>query len=411
MSALIAEVFAREILDSRGNPTVEAVCVLDDGTRASAAVPSGASTGKHEALELRDHEPERYRGKGVLKAVENVNTIISKEIVGVNVLDQKLIDSIMIELDGTNNKSKLGANAILSVSMAVAKAGARYLGIPLYRYLGGLHALTMPLPYFNVLNGGAHAPNNVDIQEFMIIPQKYEFKENLRIGSEVYHYLKDILIEKGLSATVGDEGGFAPDLKSNEEAIELLLSAIEKAGYKPGEDVYIGLDCAANSFYVDNKYNLSLDGKLLETDELIDLYEEWVSKYPIFSIEDALAEDDVEGWQKITEQLADIVQLVGDDIFVTNMERFVEGVEKGIANAILIKLNQIGTVTETFQVLGIAKEAGYRTVVSHRSGETEDTFISHLAVGVNANGIKAGAPARGERVAKYNELLRIEEEV
>ena len=406
----IEKIYAREILDSRGNPTVETVCILEDDTEGRASVPSGASVGKDEALELRDHEPERYRGKGVLKAVKNVNSIISKEIEGLNVFDQKIIDSVMIELDGTKNKSKLGANAILSVSMACAKAAANHIKIPLFRYLGGLTPISMPYPYFNVLNGGLHAPNNVNIQEFMIVPMKEEYNYNLRIGSEIYHTLRDILTEKGLITSIGDEGGFAPQLSSNKEAIQLLVTAIEKAGYKPGEDVHIALDVAANSFYVDGKYNLSLDNKILTSSELIQLYKEWAEKYPLFSIEDGLAEEDKEGWKEMTVKLSHI-HLVGDDIFVTNVEKLLDGFKNEIANAILIKLNQIGTLTETLQVIQIAKDIGYSTIISHRSGETEDSFISHLAVAVNADGIKTGAPTRGERIAKYNELLRIEEEL
>ncbi|MFV9510627.1 phosphopyruvate hydratase [Tepidibacillus sp. LV47] len=409
---IISDVYAREVLDSRGNPTVEVEVVLESGAMGRAIVPSGASTGAHEAVELRDGDKERYLGKGVLKAVENVNNIIAPEIIGMDALDQVGIDEYLIELDGTPNKSKLGANAILGVSMAVARAAADALGIPLYAYLGGFNAKTLPVPMMNILNGGKHADNNVDIQEFMVMPVGAEnFREALRMGAEIFHNLKSVLKGKGLNTAVGDEGGFAPNLSSNEEAISTIIEAIEKAGYKPGEDVFIALDVASSEIYKDGKYHLAGEGVVRTADEMIDFYEELLKKYPIISIEDGLAEDDWEGWKKLTERLGKKVQLVGDDLFVTNTERLSQGIEKGIANSILIKVNQIGTLTETFDAIEMAKRAGYTAVISHRSGETEDSTIADIAVAANAGQIKTGAPSRTDRVAKYNQLLRIEDEL
>ncbi len=409
----IIEVFAREILDSRGNPTIEVEVTLSDGAWGRAAVPSGASTGKNEALELRDGDKKRYKGKGVLKAVENVNTIIAEELEGEIAYNQREIDELLIELDGTPNKSKLGANAILGVSMAVARAAADSLGMPLYRYLGGTNAYILPVPMMNILNGGAHADNSVDIQEFMIAPVKAElFSDAIRMGSEVFHSLKAVLKSKGYSTAVGDEGGFAPNLKSNEEAIELIIKAVEDAGYKPGEDVFIAIDSAASEFYENGKYVFRWStGEKKSSDEMIKLYENWINSYPIISIEDGLSEDDWEGWVNLTKELGSKVQLVGDDIFVTNIEIFKKGIEKGIANSILIKLNQIGTVSETIDAVQLAKVSGYTAVVSHRSGETEDTFIADLSVALNTGMIKTGSASRSERIAKYNQLLRIEEEL
>ncbi|SHM28343.1 enolase [Caldanaerovirga acetigignens] len=410
--SIIANVFAREILDSRGNPTVEVEVILEDGTLGRAAVPSGASTGQFEAVELRDNDPKRFKGKGVLKAVENVNEIIAPELEGMDALDQVAIDEFLIELDGTKNKSKLGANAILGVSLAVAKAAANYLGIPLYRYIGGTNAKTLPIPMMNILNGGKHADNNVDLQEFMIMPVGAEnFAHALRMGAETFHTLKKVLSEKGLSTTVGDEGGFAPDLSSNEDAIKYIIEAIEKAGYTPGKDIYIALDPAASEFFSDGKYKLSGEGLELSPAEMVDYYVRLVEKYPIISIEDGMAEDDWEGWKLLTQAIGKKIQLVGDDLFVTNTERLSKGIELGVANSILIKLNQIGTLTETLDAIKMAERAGYTAVVSHRSGETEDTTIADLVVGVNAGMIKTGAPSRTDRVAKYNQLLRIEEEL
>ena len=407
--SLILDIVAREILDSRGNPTIEVDCITESGAFGRAQVPSGASTGKHEALELRDGE-NRYNGKGVLKAVQNVNDIIAPEITGEDVLDQANIDRILIELDGTENKSNLGANAILGVSLAVAKAGADFLGLPLYRYIGGTGARVLPVPMCNIINGGKHADNNLDIQEFMIVPKGApSFREALRYASEIFHTLKNILKENGYFTGVGDEGGFAPSLPGNEEAIKLIIQAIEKAGYRPGEDVYLAIDSAASSFYKDGKYHF--DGKVVSSEELIGIYKEWVDKYPLFSIEDGLAEDDWEGWVIMNRELGDKIQIVGDDIFVTNIKRIKKGIEKNIANAVLIKLNQIGTLTETIDAINLTHKAGWKTVVSHRSGETADTTIAHLAVAMNTGQIKTGSLSRSERIEKYNELLRIEEEL
>ncbi len=409
---IIADVFAREVLDSRGNPTVEVEVVLESGALGRAIVPSGASTGAHEAVELRDGEADRYLGKGVLKAVENVNDVIASEVIGMDALDQVGIDEYLIQLDGTANKGKLGANAILGVSMAVARAAADALEIPLYVYLGGFNAKTLPVPMMNILNGGEHADNNVDIQEFMVMPVgASDFREALRMGAEVFHTLKKVLKEKGLNTAVGDEGGFAPNLSSNEEAITTIITAIENAGYKPGEDIYIALDVASTEMYKDGKYHLEGEGIVRTTDEMIDFYEDLLNKYPIISIEDGLAEDDWDGWAKMTERLGKKVQLVGDDLFVTNTERLAKGIESKTANSILIKLNQIGTLTETFDAIEMAKRAGYTAVISHRSGETEDTTIADIAVATNAGQIKTGAPSRTDRVAKYNQLLRIDDEL
>lgn len=406
----IIDVFAREILDSRGTPTVEVEVILDTGVVGRAAVPSGASTGMHEAVELRDGDPSRYLGKGVQKAVENVNEIIAEELIGASVFDQVEIDEMMLELDGTLNKSKLGANAILGVSMAVAKAAAEELGVSLYKYLGGFSARELPVPMMNILNGGEHADNNVDIQEFMILPVGApSFKEALRMGTEVYHALKAVLKSKGLSTAVGDEGGFAPDLGSNEEALQVIMEAIEKAGYQAGKDIFLGMDVASTEFYKEGVYHF--EGKKLTSDELIAYYQELVGKYPIITIEDGMSEDDWEGWKKLTDVLGKKVQLVGDDLFVTNTSRLAEGIERGIANSILVKVNQIGTLTETFAAIEMAKRAGYTCVISHRSGETEDATIADIAVAVNVGQIKTGAPARTDRVAKYNQLLRIEDEL
>ena len=403
----IIDVYARQILDSRGNPTVEVEITLEDGTGGRAAVPSGASTGEREALELRDGGKE-FLGKGVLKAVENVNDVIAPKIKGMYVFNQREIDYFLIDLDGTENKSNLGANAILGVSLAVARAAANCLEVPLFFYLGGVVANIMPVPLCNVINGGMHADNNLDIQEFMIAPVGAEcFSEGYRMVAETFQHLKKILKEKGYSTGVGDEGGFAPNLNKNEEGIELILEAIEKAGYKAGQDIYIALDTAASSLYENGKYNF--EGKKVDSDYLISFYEKIVEKYPVYSIEDGLAENDWDGWKKLTEKLGNRIQLVGDDIFVTNPEIFSEGIEKGIANAILIKVNQIGTLTETLETISMAKRNGYETVISHRSGETEDTFIADLTVGTNAGQIKSGSLSRSERLCKYNQLLRIEE--
>ncbi|HTT68761.1 MAG TPA: phosphopyruvate hydratase [Gemmatimonadales bacterium] len=412
MSTII-DVHAREILDSRGNPTVEAEVVLASGTSATAAVPSGASTGEHEALELRDGEEGRYGGKGVRDAVRNVNEVIGPRLEGADADDQVGVDDQLLDLDGTANKSHLGANAMLAVSLAVARAAARDLGQPLYRYLGGVMAHVLPVPMMNVLNGGAHASNNVDVQEFMIVPVGAErFPEALRIGVEVFHSLKKVLSKQGLSTAVGDEGGFAPTLASNEAALEALLVAVKEAGYTPGEDVVFALDPAASEFYDDGRYVFKKSGGPARTAaEMIDLYASWVDKYPIVSIEDGLAEDDWEGWAKLTEALGDRIQIVGDDIFVTNLDRLAKGIEEGVGNAILIKLNQIGTLTETLDCIDLAKRNGYATVISHRSGETEDTFIADLAVATGAAQIKTGSASRTDRVAKYNQLLRIAEEL
>ena len=412
MMSVILDIFAREILDSRGNPTVEVEVILESGVVGRAAVPSGASTGAHEAVELRDGDKERYLGKGVLQAVKNVNEIIAEQLIGYSVFDQVEIDELMIEIDGTPNKAKLGANAILGVSMAVAKAAAEELGVPLYKYLGGFSARELPVPMMNILNGGEHADNNVDIQEFMVLPVGApSFREALRMGAEVYHSLKSVLKARGLSTAIGDEGGFAPNLASNEEALQVIMEAIEKAGYKAGEDIYLGMDVASTEFYRDGKYKMTGEGKEFTSAELVAFYENLVAKYPIITIEDGMAEDDWEGWKLLTEKLGKKLQLVGDDLFVTNTERLAKGIDEGIANSILVKVNQIGTLTETFATMEMAKRAGYTCVVSHRSGETEDATIADIAVAVNAGQIKTGAPARTDRVAKYNQLLRIEDEL
>jgi enolase len=410
--AKIKKIKAREILDSRGNPTVEVDVVLDNGLMGRAAVPSGASTGTREAVELRDGDKKRYLGKGVLKAVDNVNKVIASEFIGKDVAQQEKIDQLMIKLDGTENKAKLGANAILGVSLAVAKAAAIDADMPIYRYLGGKDAVRLPIPFLNILNGGKHADNNVDIQEFMIAPiGAPSFKEALRYAAEVYHTLKGILKAKGLSTSVGDEGGFAPNLSRNEEAIEVIISAIEKADYRPGKDIAVVLDPAASEFYQNGKYLLKADNKNLSSEEMVDYYAGLVAKYPIISIEDALAENDWNGWKILTQKLGNKIQLVGDDIFVTNPKIVAEGIKQGIANAVLIKLNQIGTITETLETISLAKKAGYTCMFSHRSGETEDSFLADITVATNAGQLKTGAPARSERLAKYNQLLRIEEEL
>jgi enolase len=406
----IIDIKAREIIDSRGNPTIEAECLLESGIMGRAAVPSGASTGTREALELRDNDKKRYNGKGVLTAVNNVNNIIGQEITGKNCLDQRLIDITMCELDGTENKSKLGANAILAVSMAAARAASKYLNIPLYRYLGGANACQLPVPLCNILNGGEHADNNLDIQEYMIAPLGLpNFREAIRAASEVFHALKKILSEKGYATSVGDEGGFAPNLSTNEEALGLILKAIEKAGYKAGKEVAIALDSAASEFYKDKSYKFG--GKSLSAEDMITVYKKWVDKYPIISIEDGLSEADWEGWEKLTKKLGDKIQIVGDDLFVTNTSIIQKGIDRNVSNSVLIKLNQIGTVTETIEAIQMAKNNSWTAVVSHRSGETADTFISHLAVGLNTSQIKTGSLSRSERLEKYNELLRIEEEL
>lgn len=408
--AMITDVYAREILDSRGNPTVEVEVYLEDGTIGVASVPSGASTGMFEAVELRDGDKGRYLGKGVEQAVENVNEKIGPEIIGFDASEQVAIDNLMIELDGTPNKGNFGANAILGVSMAVAKAAAASFDLPLFQYLGGTNAKELPVPMMNILNGGAHADNNVDIQEFMIMPVGAEsFKEALRACAEVYHTLKNVLKEKGLATGVGDEGGFAPNLGSNEEALQVICEAIKEAGYEPGSYFKLAIDAASSEFYKDGKYNLAGEGKVKTAAEMVDFYADLVAKYPIISIEDGLAEEDWEGWKLLTERLGKQVQLVGDDLFVTNTERLAKGIKSDTANAILIKVNQIGTLTETFDAIEMAKRAGYTCVISHRSGETEDNTIADIAVAVNAGQIKTGAPARSERVAKYNQLLRIED--
>ena len=411
MSAIV-DIIAREILDSRGNPTVEADVVLESGATGRAAVPSGASTGSREAIELRDGDPKRYFGKGVLKAVEYVNTEIAEALLGLDGEEQTRIDHILCELDGTENKSRLGANAMLAVSCAVAKASAEDAGLPLYRYFGGAGPMSLPVPLMNVINGGAHANNSVDLQEFMIVPVGApSFKEALRWGAEVFHTLKIIIGNKGWPTQVGDEGGFAPDLKSNEEALTLLMQAIETAGYKPGEQIALALDCAASEFYKDGKYVLEGEGRSLSSAELTDLWADWAARYPIISIEDGMAEGDWAGWKLLTNKLGKKVQLVGDDIFVTNPKIFREGIKQGIANSILIKINQIGTLSETFAAIEMAKRAAYSNVISHRSGETEDSLIADLAVGTNAGQIKTGSLSRSDRTAKYNQLLRIEEDL
>ena len=409
----IKEAKAREILDSRGNPTVEVDVVLEDGSLGRAAVPSGASTGEHEALELRDGDLTRYLGKGVTKAVCNVNEVIAPALCGMDGLCQEKIDKFLCELDGTENKSRFGANAILGVSLAIAKAAAMAKGLSLYRYLGGAEAKVLPVPMMNIINGGVHADNNIDLQEFMIMPiGASSFKEALRIGAEVFHNLKAILKRRCLSTAVGDEGGFSPDLDSNEEAIKLIMEAIQKAGKKGGEEVSLALDSAASSFYKDGEYVLSRETAPKKTSkDLVDLYAGWVDKYPIFSIEDGLAEDDWDGWKRLTEKLGKHIQLVGDDLFVTNTKRLKMGIEKGVANSILIKVNQIGTLTEALEAIKMARENDYRAIISHRSGETEDTAISDIAVATNCGQIKTGSLSRTDRVAKYNQLLRIEEEL
>ncbi len=411
MSAII-EVMGREILDSRGNPTVECEVLTEDGSLGRAAVPSGASTGSREAIELRDGEKDRYSGKGVQKAVENVNNEIRDALVGLEVTDQTYIDKLMIEVDGTDNKARLGANAILAASMATARAAAEEIGLPLYRYFGGINAVQLPVPMMNVVNGGAHANNNLDIQEFMIIPAGApSFKEAVRYGAEIFHKLKSIINKKGMSTAVGDEGGFAPNVDSHEQAIELILEAIEAAGHKPGKDVFIGLDCASSEFYEDGIYHLQGQGQKLTAAEWIAKMSEWVDKYPIISIEDGMAEGDWEGWAALTKALGGKIQLVGDDLYVTNTKILKEGIQKGVANSILIKVNQIGTLTETFEAIEMAKRARYTAVISHRSGETEDSTIADIAVGTNAGQIKTGSMSRSDRIAKYNQLLRIEEEL
>lgn len=411
MKTAILDVKARQILDSRGNPTIEVDVILEDNSFGRAAVPSGASTGEHEAVELRDGDKSKYNGKGVLKAVGNVNGEIRKAVKGMNALMQGELDQSLIDLDGTPNKGRLGANAILGVSLAVAKAAAVSKGMPLYRYIGGDKAKVLPIPMMNILNGGAHADNNVDLQEFMIMPiGANSFSEALRWGSETFHSLKKILHDKKLSTAVGDEGGFAPDLKSNEEAVEVILAAIDKAGYKAGKDIFIALDPASSSFYENGTYILEAEPKVNNSSlDMIDFYSRWVSKYPIVSIEDGLAEDDWDGWKKMTERLGKKIQIVGDDLFVTNVKRLRMGIEKGVANSILIKVNQIGTLTETLDSIELAKKHGYTAVVSHRSGETEDTTIAHLVVAMNTGQIKTGSVCRTDRICKYNELLRIEE--
>ncbi len=409
MTELI-DVRAREIIDSRGNPTVEVDVTLACGAQGRAAVPSGASTGTREALELRDNAENRFMGKGVLNAVANVNEVIAPEIIGYDAMDQAGLDRTMLDIDGTENKSRLGANAILGVSMAAARAAATACDIPLYQHIGGINARVLPLPMMNIINGGAHAANNLDIQEFMILPfGATSIVEAIRMGAETFHNLKKILKGQGLSTAVGDEGGFAPNLKSNEEALEYIINAIEAAGYRPGKDIGIALDAAASEFYRDGKYRFLSEGKDLSATDMIDYYESLIEKYPLYSIEDGLAEDDWASWELMTKRLGDSTQIVGDDIFVTNPDIFKQGVESGIGNSILIKLNQIGTLTETLDTIQMAKDSGYTTVVSHRSGETEDSFIADLAVGVNAGQIKTGSMSRSDRVAKYNQLIRIEE--
>ena len=411
MSAII-DVIAREILDSRGNPTVEADVLLESGVLGRAAVPSGASTGSREAIELRDGDKSRYLGKGVLKAVEHINTEICEAIIGLDVEDQAFIDQTMIDLDGTENKSRLGANALLAVSMACARAAAEQAGLPLYRYLGGAAPMALPVPMMNIINGGAHANNNIDMQEFMVIPVGApSFREALRYGAEVFHALKKLLDDAGMATTVGDEGGFAPNLESHEAALKLIVQAIEKAGLQPGIDVAIGVDCAASEFHKDGLYHLESEGLKLTSAELTDYLAAWCDKYPIISIEDGMAEGDWDGWKVLTDKLGKRVQLVGDDLFVTNARILKEGIDKDIANSILIKVNQIGTLSETFQAIEMAKQAGYTSVISHRSGETEDTTIADLAVATNARQIKTGSLSRSDRMAKYNQLLRIEEEL
>jgi enolase len=413
--SLIESIHARQILDSRGNPTVEVDVFTENGAFGRAAVPSGASTGSHEAVELRDGDKKVYQGKGVLKAVENVNTKIAAEVVGLSVFDQSLIDKVMIELDGTPNKAKLGANAVLGTSLAVAKAAAMESGQSLYRYIGGVNANTLPVPMMNILNGGSHADNSIDFQEFMVMPVKADtFSQALRMGAEIFHTLKKVLHDQGLSTNVGDEGGFAPNIKSNEEAIEIVLKAIEKAGYKPGSDVFIALDPAASEFYdpkTKTYHFKKSSGKKLKPLEMAEYWTTWSKKYPIISIEDGLAEDDWAGWKALTDAIGKKVQLVGDDLFVTNVKRLQEGIDKGVANAILVKVNQIGSLTETIDAVNLAKKNSYKSIMSHRSGETEDSTIADLAVALNTGQIKTGSASRSDRMAKYNQLLRIEEEL
>ena len=411
MSAIV-DIVGREILDSRGNPTVECDVLLESGTMGRAAVPSGASTGSREAIELRDGDKTRYLGKGVLKAVEYINTEISEAVLGLDASEQAFLDKTLIELDGTENKSRLGANAMLAVSMAVARAAAEESGLPLYRYFGGMSPMQLPVPMMNVINGGAHANNSLDLQEFMIIPLGApSFREALRYGAEVFHALKKIIDEKGMSTAVGDEGGFTPSVENHEAAIQLILQAIDKAGYTAGEQIAIGLDCAASEFYKDGQYHLKGEGLVLSAQAWTDMLATWVDKYPIISIEDGMAEGDWDGWKILTDRLGKQVQIVGDDLFVTNTKIFKEGIDKGIANSILIKINQIGTLTETFAAIEMAKKAGYTAVISHRSGETEDATIADIAVGTNALQIKTGSLSRSDRMAKYNQLLRIEEDL
>ncbi len=411
MSAIV-DIVGREILDSRGNPTVECDVLLESGTMGRAAVPSGASTGSREAIELRDGDPNRYLGKGVLKAVEHINTEISEAVLGLDASEQAFLDQTLIDLDGTENKSRLGANAMLAVSMAVARAAAEESGLPLYRYFGGMAATQMPVPMMNVVNGGAHANNNLNIQEFMIIPVGApSFREALRYGAEVFQALKKILHDKSMSVAVGDEGGFAPNVASHEAAIGLILEAIDKAGFVAGEQIALGLDCAASEFFKDGQYHLDGEGLVLNSQEWTDVLANWVDKYPIISIEDGMAENDWDGWKILTDRLGKKVQIVGDDLFVTNTKIFKEGIERGIANSILIKINQIGTLSETFAAIEMAKRAGYTAVISHRSGETEDSTIADIAVGTNAGQIKTGSLSRSDRLAKYNQLLRIEEDL
>lgn len=414
MSAII-NIHARQILDSRGNPTVEAEVITEDGAMGRAAVPSGASTGAHEAVELRDGDKKNYLGKGVLHAVENVNKKISDELMGMDVFEQNAIDHKMLKLDGTENKSKLGANAILAVSMACAKAAAIECNMPLYRYVGGVNANTLPIPLMNILNGGSHADNSIDFQEFMIMPVKaHSFRQALQMGAEVFHHLKNVLKKKGYSTNVGDEGGFAPNIKSNEEAIEIVLKSIEEAGYKPGKDIYIAMDAATTEFY-DEKTGMytfkKSDNRQMSSSEMVSYWKEWTEKYPILSIEDGLAEDDWKGWAELTKAIGDKVQLVGDDLFVTNSKRLAKGIDKGIANSILVKVNQIGSLTETIDAVNLATRNSYTNIMSHRSGETEDTTIADLAVALNSGQIKTGSASRTDRIAKYNQLLRIEEEL
>lgn len=412
--SLIESIHARQILDSRGNPTVEVDVVTENGIMGRAAVPSGASTGKYEAVELRDGNKKVYMGKGVLKAVDNVNSILAEELIGFSVYDQNLLDKIMLEADGTENKAKLGANAILGTSLAIAKAAAQESGQSLFRYIGGVNANTLPVPMMNILNGGSHADNAIDFQEFMVMPVKADtFSESLRMGTEVFHHLKKVLADKGLSTNVGDEGGFAPNITSNEEAIEVVLKAIEKAGYKPGEDIFIAMDAASSEFYdVKNKvYHFASTGQKLSSEEMVDYWASWVNKYPIISIEDGMEEDDWSGWKRLTEKIGKKVQLVGDDLFVTNVKKLQEGINQGVANSILVKVNQIGSLTETINTVNLAKQNSYKSVMSHRSGETEDNTIADLAVALNTGQIKTGSASRSDRMAKYNQLLRIEEEL